>query len=144
MTNAQAALIAASNSAVRGSAVPVEPVLRRAAAFLLWLDSQEQQANVNAPIAVHHKPQAIVQCEAASTNYTRCMLASGHKGEHRNSAEGEYWEDATERPVHFIPSPSARHTVCGRGTGVTENGYRRVTTSVMGVTCDTCKEDLGL
>ena len=85
MTNAQAALIAAANAAVRGTAVPMEPVLKRAAAYLLWLDEQdavrEPQVEIRKPnpAGVIHKPQAIVQCEATSANHTRCLLASGHQ-----------------------------------------------------------------
>lgn len=143
MTNAQAALIAASNSAVRGSAVPVEPVLRRAAAFLLWLDSQEEPIEVAKPNAagVIHKPQAIVQCEAASTNYTRCMLASGHTGQHRNSAEGEYWDDkprATGPSKHFAAGTMT--AVCGQVLGP---GHL-MTMHVGETTCGPCKEALGL
>lgn len=154
MTNAQAALIAASNSAVRGSAVPVEPVLRRAAAFLLWLDSQEEPAPEAVAVSQRHyneqhKPESIVQCTAASANYTRCLLASGHKGDHRNSTEGEYWSTTATyvpepRPVHFVTEPGAPSAVCGISTAITEAGKRLVTTSFDRLTCDTCKEELGL
>lgn len=144
MTNAQAALIAASNSAVRGSAVPVEPLLRRAEELLAWLDSQDAPEDVNlASIRELHKPKAIVQCTAASANYTPCLLAAGHQGEHRNSTQGEYWGDAPaapEPPVHFYTGLNSAYAPCG----VFMQNESPVSTSIDHVTCVPCRVALGL
>lgn len=149
MSNAQAALIAAANAAVRGSAVPVEPVLKRAAAFLLWLDSQDDKLDgeINlVSINELHKPKTIVQCDAASANYTRCLLAKGHKTEHRNSQEGEYWggeEPAEPKPepvTHFYTGLDSAYAPCGK---VMLNDMQ-VTAFIDDVTCGDCREALGL
>lgn len=144
MTNAQAALIAASNAAVRGSAVPLEPVLKRAAAYLQWLEAQDEPEAEPESEPVR---RVIVQCEAVSLHGIHCLLAGGHEGPHSNSHEGAHWDDipaVTVRVTHFVTEPGAAYTVCGRITGRTEEGYRRITTLVSDVTCDTCKEALGL
>lgn len=154
MTNAQAALIAAANAAVRGSAVPLEPVLKRAAAYLQWLDAQDAPEPVKeAEAAPAEVRRAITQCTSTSDAYTRCLLAAGHLLPHRNSTDGVHWDDKGEewdskakadRPVHFITAPGSAETVCGRATGVTEHGKRKTTTTVADVTCINCKTELGL
>lgn len=144
MSNAQAALIAASNAAVRGSAVPLEPVLKRAAAYLQWLEAQDKPV---VPLVELRKVEPITQCKAASTNYTPCLRPEGHEGEHRNSTEGEYWGDEPARRapvVHFLTDPNAQNSVCGVQRGRTENGTARVTILPRDVSCPTCKEVLGL
>lgn len=150
MTNAQAALIAAANAAVRGSAVPLEPVLKRAAAYLQWLEAQDKPVpeatlvKLEPETGFEQAARAITQCKAVSNDYTRCLLASGHQPPHRNSHEGVHWVDKPVEPTHFLTAPTEAYAVCGRLTGRTEDGNRRATVRTGEVTCPECKEALGL
>lgn len=142
MSNAQAALIAAANQSVRGSAVAIEPVLKRAEAYLEWLEGKDTAGK---PHEVRKEP--IVQCTAASANYTRCMLASGHKGEHRNSQEGEYW--GGEKPVAILPPLPVVHFYTGLDSAYAPCGKfmaneTPVSAVLDAVTCTACRGALGL
>lgn len=154
MTNAQAALIAAANASVRGSAVPVGPVLKRAEEYLEWLEAHDATDDTPGPVLSQQK-HTIKQCTAVSRMFAaRCLLAEhGPEVEHRNSAEGIHWTDEEqvhahrldqggpyEPPVHFRASDRALRTTCGKPF---EYGVMS-TLTIGAVTCRQCKEELGL
>jgi hypothetical protein len=112
-------------------------VLRRANAFLHWLDEQDR---VREPQVEIRKPISVTQCAAASANYTRCLLASGHQGEHRNSHEGEYWDDKPVAVTHFYTGLDSAYAPCGEFM----RNETPVSASLDVVTCERCKEALGL
>ena len=168
MTNAQAALIAASKSPYGGSA----NVISFAAEYLEWLDSKDNNneqpviPTMTGGVDWEHVPSHTrrPQCTDVNSSGARCDLPADHAGKHENDHDSSTWGWITnnghrkEAPVvidkpstppvaprrHFLPSTAAEHTTCGLAINRDQKVLLKVTNLVGDVTCAVCKEELGL
>ena len=151
MSNQQAALIAAS--ARLHGATADEVIYALANKYTGWLDRQDAARKTPFSSAVK-QPQP--RCAASTPGGLRCDKEEAHDGGHISTADGIGWDTAQPSPhyafksqpplptavMHFVPSRDAHHTTCGRERNA--GLYLPTTHKVRNVTCDGCKQALGL
>lgn len=151
MSNAQVALIAATNHLAGGDLQDVYAMADSMRGYLDKVDGMRAYLNL--------EPRKIrEQCHSISRGNSRCDGDTPHAGRHWNNRHGTSWDDddakkepatvqapaARRKPeVHFTPSPGARHTACGRRLDELAEGAQ-VSLKVGNTTCPDCKEELGL